>query len=473
MITTNMLRFGHVALPVLFLLVNSNVYCQLLPDSQEYEFAEFRFPDIDRRALDVQFNLAGSADKFIDFANNNRGDTTKRSSNFQTLSLDLSRYKISEKKQLQQSLHVYGSNQVIKNDLSSTLKSATHVLSFFSSQQERTYFKPKRFWGYTSGMVGSYFKDVDDLANSPMSVEQKIIDFEANILLQYGEGRIDPIDDVFLAKFMMDDLIEKGVLLNALNEDDLFSLARVMAAARNQRVFDLRRRRIYEITRLDDWFKERGLIGKDEAAYFTTMIDNWLYGFLNARSVGKRITVGIGPVFDYSEFYFSNFNITSIGTYSGATARVEYTRHSPLNELMQEEFNFSCGLEYLSNLRLESAVISTELLRPFINTSIQYGFFPNSRTQAYGNLGLRYEYYEGFKERSPLDFHVFIPTAGINVNYFINYRMRLNGSLAISGLWSSNSQFSRVVRPIFPDSNDSNQLDISLASSLKLTYSIF
>lgn len=56
------------------------------------------------------------------------------------------------------------------------------------------------------------------------------------------------MQQVFNAQFLMDDLLEQGLINEKFTEEELYELAGIMSKVLNTRVFDFRRSRIYQLT---------------------------------------------------------------------------------------------------------------------------------------------------------------------------------------------------------------------------------
>lgn len=475
--TTTFCRFAQAALLMIFLLAKSTIYSQTQPDSTDYDYAAFRFPDIDRKALNAQFGLSGNAAQIL------RHQQTPQTENHQSifennLNLSYSRFRNTEKLQ---ALRLVSFGQSLFSGRTKSVFSVTTSQRFTRfnanlviNDQHRHYYEPQRFWEYQL-LVATTFEKASQRQSLPPIVEKYwTFDLNASLPLKLGTGRIEPIDDVFLAKFMMDDLVENGILNAELSQEQLFSLGQVMAAARNQRIFDVRRQRIYELTQLDNWFKENGLAeSKSDMLYFTTVADNWLYSFRNVRSAGERYAVGVAPFALLSHLRELNPGVSD--GHFGFSVFGEYDNERPINQFWQVEKNARAGIEYLNNPVNFADDLSNDWLRPFAEASLGYGFFPNSRTIVLADASLRYEYYIGADD-NVLDFnyHVIQPGIRLEATYFVNYQFRITGALNGSYFWSSNN----TDGPVFPSSElpfslSSGNAGFNFSSNVSLLYSFF
>lgn len=475
--TTTFCRFAQAALLIIFLLAKSTVYSQTQLDSTDYDYAAFRFPDIDRKALNAQFGLFGTASKFeqrqLTTPNENR-----QSAFANNLNLSYSRFRNAEKLQALRLVSFGQSFSSSRNKTGlnvTTLDRRTRLnVNLAINDLHRHYYKPQRFWAYQL-LVATTFQNSNQRRDNPVITDKSwAFDLNASLPLTIGKGRIEPIDDVFIANFMMDDLMENGILNADFSQEQLFSLGQVMAAARNQRIFDTRRQRIYELTQLDNWFKENGLAeSKSDMLYFTTVADNWLFSFRNVRSAGERFALGAAPFALFN--HFRNFAPGISKGHFGVSVFGEYDNERPINQFWQVEKRARAGVEYLNNPVDAGDGLYNEWLRPFAEASLGYGYFPNSRTIVLADASLRYEYYMGADD-NVLDFnyHVIQPEIRLEATYFINYQFRITGSLNGSYFWSSDNE-DGAVSPSFelPFSLNSGNAGFNFSSNVSLLYSFF
>lgn len=476
--TVTCCRFAQAAFLLIFLLAKSTIYSQTQPDSTDYDYAAFRFPDIDRKALNAQFGLSGDA---LQFEQRQRTTPSEnRLSAFaNNLDLSYSRFRNTEKLQALQ-LVSFGQSFSSSRSKSvftfTTLDRRTQLnVNLGINDLHRHYYKPQRFWAYQL-LVATTFQKLTRRRDMPVMTTDKSSEFNLNasLPLTIGKGRIEPIDDVFIAKFMMDDLMENGIINADLSQEQLFSLGQVMAAARNQRIFDSRRQRVYELTQLDNWFKENGLAeSKSDMLYFTTVTDNWLFSFRNVRSAGERYAVGAAPFALFS--HFRNFDPGISKGHFGISVFGEYDNERPINQFWQVEKRARAGVEYLNSPVNFADDLSNEWLRPFAEASLGYGYFPNSRTIFLADASLRYEYYIG-SDNNVLDFdyHVIQPAIRLEATYFINYQFRINGALSGSYFWSSDNADGAVSSSFeLPFSLNSGNAGFNFSSNVSLLYSFF
>lgn len=429
-------------------------------DTTTYNYAAFRFPDINRKALDLSMDAAGTAN-----SSETRGEfpISFTSGNFsQNFNASYNQFVNNEKLQALRSVSLFqrfsdsSQKAITQNDPNIFSREQNTGLSIFSSGENRLYRSPLRYLeaNWQASVQYSFLHRRQNGPNPAIKAETTRTMLKMPIRI--GVGRIEPIDDVFLAKFMVDDMQQNGILAAPLSENDLFALGQVMAHARNQRIFDFRRQRIYELTQLNNWFKEKGITDSGDLMYFTTLADNWLYGFSNVRSSGQRLSAGIEPFYQY----------ISQSSYS-ATASVRYEGRRPINQFWQLGHTLDISTTYGVIHSPFPQNPATRYWRPGVSALFLAGWFPNSRTRINGSSSLQANY---FMPQSSSDFIWITQRTDLAADYFLNFRTRLRANIGLQYNWSS-SRAGFIFVPL--ETAFINNKEISLNGGLSLFYSLF
>lgn len=110
------------------------------------------------------------------------------------------------------------------------------------------------------GLKGKFFELNHELRYTFIDSEKyRSHDGLVSVPLAYGFGRLEPMQQVFNAQFLMDDLLEQGLINEKFTEEELYELAGIMSKVLNTRVFDFRRSRIYQLTELSNWLESKGV----------------------------------------------------------------------------------------------------------------------------------------------------------------------------------------------------------------------
>ena len=196
-----------------------------------------------------------------------------------------------------------------------------------------------------------------------------------------GVGRIEFAEDALLANWMLEDLQDIG-LTSSYTAADVEALAMVITDLIGNRVFDLRRRRIYELKRLQQVILERGLAEGESFDLFAILNDNWAFANRATLTHGQRFRYGLRS----SNDAFANRNAGEV-EYSSilhdSEGFAEYVHSSIVGNNGSQSFSAGIDIGYYA--------IQREHINDFLNRSDQgwradvslaYNrvWLPNSRT---------------------------------------------------------------------------------------------
>jgi hypothetical protein len=264
-----------------------------------------------------------------------------------------------------------------------------------------------------------------------------------------GKGRIEPIQDARMAVYIMDQLSKKGKLKRKPTKEEIIAFAEQIAEIKNERFFDARNRRVYEMTQLDSFLNKNGLLDEKDIEYYTTMNDYWEYANNPQRNSGKRFSIGVEPSYryDYSFDYQDPASGSAVKTsYKeneyGLLGVIRYNYEKPINLYWQSSFNaeFKFGRESKNTINGYGSD-SKRLKGNILNSSINYilGWYPNSRS--YYNLNITGQFFKFFQledqfdsKSNYLDYsdeqNIYL-RAGVSGYYYISPRIRLSGGFNI------------------------------------------
>jgi len=260
-----------------------------------------------------------------------------------------------------------------------------------------------------------------------------------------GKGRIEPVQDARMAVYIMEQLSKKGKLKRTPTKKEIIAFAEKIAEIKNERFFDARNRRVYEMTQLDSFLNKKGLLAKNDIEYFTTMNDYWEYANNPQRGSGQRISLGIEP--SYRHIYDFNYQDPATGTLTktsykaneyGLFGVIRYNCEKPINLYWQRSLDaeFKFGRENKKMIKKYGGE-TNRLQGNTLTSSIRYnlGWYPNSRS--YYNLHVTGRYSKFFQLEdqfdSKADFMDFSDAehidlrAGVSGYYYISPRIRLSG----------------------------------------------
>ena len=164
--------------------------------------------------------------------------------------------------------------------------------SGFRIATDRLHNKPgsQKFWGW-----GSSFSATQRGNNTPNTLASSNLAIAPS--LSRGTGRIEFAEDALLATWMMQDLRAANIIDHFTNED-VERLARTITDIIGNRVFDLRRRRIYELRQLNQALLETRLVGEESFDLFAILNDNWAFANRAVLQHGSRFRYGFQGIAD-------------------------------------------------------------------------------------------------------------------------------------------------------------------------------
>lgn len=194
-------------------------------------------------------------------------------------------------------------------------------MSVNSQWEQSHYYRPGRFRGF-----GGTLQSIGSLSSLNNNSQNLSIKLAPAVFM--GRGRIEFAEDALLASWMIEDLEEAGVT-GGHSSEDIAALARTITDIIGNRTFDFRRRRIYELERLQSTLRERGLAEEESFALFAILNDNWAFANRSSLPHGNRLTYGL-EADAYSRWaHFNDFSSTQF--YNYGLGFVEYTRARIIN----------------------------------------------------------------------------------------------------------------------------------------------
>lgn len=393
-------------------------------NAQQYDYSRFRFPNVKVKGLNSTANLYGSKyshknTKQVDFESSQFNYSIN--GNYFLFTNDIVQQKL-DRVYFYHSLD-YNKNfpNLIINNQNRTIKSRNVQLSISKQQVNRKYSNTA---GALFGIQNRFFEfdhnielDYNNryIKNELDENKQNSIGVFATLPVKIGYGRIEPMNDLFLAQFLMDDLLQAGLITTDFAEDQLFELAQLMSSVRNQRVFDYRRANIYQLTEISGWMEKNNIPQNIQS--FTVLSDNWQYAFNNTRNHGKRTSMGLIPWVDYLQINYLNSGDYRETMY-GFGLQTEYIDSKAVSQYVQRDLFFGLAQHIQRDKNIDYNYITN------LQAALRYGYHPNSRT-TYGITPSIDYYLFDFKDHA-LDLKI-----DFSASYFINNRARINANFGV------------------------------------------
>lgn len=422
---------------LLFIAFYCNVHAQ---DSSTFKLKDYKYRTPGYKALQLSLSSSGGQSE-ISFPNVN-----DKNSYFQIWPsrVEYQRVVSTERKQSNQNLTMQpylSNNKSLANGI--TNKSSILQSNLYWSINQRHFKKDNWFIEWDNLLSGGYYtsknKDpyIKRLSRQLSTGNQFSIGF--------GKGRIENVQDAQVAMYIINDLRQHG-LTNNIDGNIINELAKLVTDLNNRRIFDQRRRRIYELTQIDQFLREKGISDQTDIRHFTIINDNWTFAFNPLRRSGSSWSVNIlaGARFDYEGNETRNVNLyvndsRDISFEFGP--QVNFERYIPVNLKWQKNMGASLsGLwmkgigEYESsnNGSLYSFKDTTHYLKSRLNIFYGMGFFPNNRTLMNADINLQASRDWGKDQNAGEVITIIRPSLAFSTNYFLGYRTRLQAGFNIS-----------------------------------------
>ncbi|MFN8253161.1 MAG: hypothetical protein U0V75_14930 [Ferruginibacter sp.] len=311
-------------------------------------------------------------------------------------------------------------------------------LSYSVSQSlQNKYYREKRYFliSYNGTLSQHFFKSNNDYYTKSNNIGSTII-----YTMGIGKGRIENVTDAQMALYILNDLQKNALLTRGFTTDDAYELAKTITRVNNTRLFDSRRKRIYELKQLDSLFKNRGLVNERSIEYFTTVTDNWFYAMNPQRKNGTDRYASISPIISNDEtrnrFYQPADSSQKLLNRSlGAFLTLGIEKASALS--LKKQFNRGISLvtQYTytkskNKYNNKEIVDVTKNSYSALNGFLEFGYYPNSRTNISVNLvnNLAWVYSSNTLVNNM--------SVGFDGNYFITYKTRV---FVVAGLHAAAS----------------------------------
>jgi hypothetical protein len=334
-------------------------------------------------------------------------------------------------------------NTYSQNDTST--KSHSFQYNVYWNYTDRYYRKNNWFWEW--GTILNHTLGNNNSKYTAFNYTNNNLLAENTFMLGLGKGRIENVTDAQTALYILNDLEQQGLLNDHPSPEATMQFAQLITAVNNKRVFDNRRRRIYEFTQIDSFLKASGLVSVNDIRYFTTVNDNWVMAYNPYRSSGSnwyiRLLPGGGIQKDNSNYKEVGLTSSIKGkkTYANLTPLIGYESNKPLNLKWQR--NFMTIFSYKKNWNnVENRYtyngsenvfeIDTKEWETRLYGRYGVGYFPNNRTAINTYINLLATYGKSSEPIIYKEMRIIQPAFEFSADYFLSYRTRLNAHCNLS-----------------------------------------
>lgn len=415
----------HIALSILVLIIL--VVSEI--DGQ-YNYNNYKYPDVTVKGLNIGLFLYGNGKSYTTLSRNKIY--------YLNYNFDFNYFRFVNNSHQQKTDNIIFSNSLRKQSPSVF---QDEYVTFFV---EKSQINRKYFHNDTGlfGLQGKFFE-----INHQFDVTKSFSRydyFNASLILSggIGIGRLHPVSEVFNAQFLMDDLMQQGLMHQKFSEEELYELAALMAKIKNTRVFDYRRARKFQLKELNKWLQTKGLT--QDIDLFTTINDNWSSNLVNKRLEGSKISFNLNPWIDLTR------TTNEKRDKYGLAAIINFVSANNINQ----RFGSETMIDINCNADLSDAKTSNSIL---LSGSHQLLFNPNSRTI----FGLEPALTVAITD---LKYYGFLLSLQGSCSYFINNQARISGNI----IFSRNQRVGTQLLNFNPSINEFNNNFITNASNSNL-----
>jgi hypothetical protein len=433
------------------LLCLSGILCS---QTDTFNIAQYKLPVMSRKQLDLNLNLNGTSGYQKNKPENMDAETNSEFELNDNLYLNYHSYKNNERLQSQHDYSFTLNPSFQRDKLGSevTYKNKQMITSISLNSVNRLYNANQYFFEPDITFFSSINYNNQYNSGSPSTAKSNNNSIRVEVPLRVGKGRIEQVQDIRLAIYILQDLQKAGRISQMPDYAVIQDLATIISELKNERYFDYRIRKMEEIEKVDAFLQTHGLITSPDVRYFTTINDNWDYSSGPVRESGKRLSAGITPTYAYNYFYsktiYDNANppgiLESKNHTLGLKAGIWYSVAKPVTIHWQRNWNINLSSGF-SNYVLTDIVSESksDLKHVDLNLAGNYsvGFYPNSRTDLSavlsaditrtrdlwtGNIELK-NYVTSIIPAFYLVMHYYIsPQMRLNITYDINYNFTDN-----------------------------------------------
>ena len=380
-----------IVLISVFMLIISvlNSYSQ----SKEYDkidISTYYSPSILRQQLDLTFDLSNT----FSSSNHNSVESSQNSFNWDVKPI-YNKYK--NNRSIVSDLNISGSTVGnLRKVSSANMTNSQSIISTFYAGYDMLLYSKSKYHLILNALASyenEFGRSKSDLSQDGNNFDQNINFLNLNAGIGVGYGRIENVEDVRQAVYILSALTDKNRMSRTLNEDEIFDFAKVISSVKNKRHLDSRLRKIEEITAVDSFLVKKSLKSGSDATYFSTLNDMWEYGALANRKSGQILQLIANHGFTsknedtYYEFN-NNLTVKNENTLLSGMVQLKYQYEKPTNLYWQHSIVANIQYTYTDENELHLSSTENKFWKNNVNATAQYtlGYYPNTRTYFTGAI---------------------------------------------------------------------------------------
>lgn len=408
----------------------------------DFDLSKYKLPDIKTNWLDARFNLNNSHSLDRETYTNDSPYRYLRDNFNSSLNLDYYHFRNTENYQGQidgfGSIHPnfdrYGYSYSTEKSRSISGEFGFESTNrFYNSNLNFIEINPSVEIYSGSSYNNKHFNNPDSTSDYDFTTKS----YSVSLPVSIGHGRIEPVEDLRLAIYIIEELKKEGRIRNAPAENVLIEMARVISRIKRERFFDSRIKKIHELQVIDSFLVANNIVSTNDIKYFAIVNDQWDYASGPSRMSGIRLNAGIDNEIVFNRTHNKariNDEITEDGRGKTNTYNifgfVKADFAKPLNLYWQTSamIKASYGPSFIK-YPLDGTSSRINLFNAGFSYRIQY--LPNSRTSfslsfwsAYEN-SLKQNITNSDTERVRRKEERINVGAGLNVYYYVSPQLRV------------------------------------------------
>lgn len=418
----------------------------------DFDLSKYRLPDIKTNRLDLNFNLNKTGNK--SFSQISDLDTTETKQNNLSSSLDFNYYLFRNSEKYQGDLMVDAnfSPQINTNSTNELITKSNALYTNFLIKSKNIFFNQNMSFIELSPHMS--FSSINNRYHRDLSLstfrDDNDAQFTTNISIPVaiGNGRIEPVEDVRLAIYILEELNKVGRISGLPADNVILEMAKEISKIKRSRFFDSRIRKIKELQVVDSFLVANNIISSNDINYFSVLNDQWDFAYGPPRESGFAISSGFDNNIAFNKSYqeiIQNNNVILKGNSNkhiyelGGFLKLRYAK--PINLYWQTSASIltSYNLQFTRNPEdkdNQTENFRTNIFRTDLNYSLQ--FLPNSRTSI--KLKIDGSFLNSHGKRTliqidPIDYqsknNQLTLSPGLDIYYYISpqLRIQLNSSI--------------------------------------------
>jgi len=435
------MRKLHLFLGILLLTIT--VKAQI----NTFDLSKYKLPDIKRHQLDINAGLGGGNSYYDYYHSRLDNDNTEKTNSISgDFGIGYRFYRNSENYQGDQYISIgLRSDYSDERDEDGYVGEQIYFSNNFQINSNNRFYMNNKFFLESDLLFTQYYSKRnrnDDLFNNEI-INKNI---QLNARLGFGYGRIEQVQDAWLATYILEELQENGKLLRVPTDEEILEFSTLISQLKNERFFDARLQKIKEIEEVDRFLQSKNLIKNADVRYFTVVNDNWDNAATQIRTSGNRLSFLINPFISTNSNFSESDNLSIVHTTDRAIteykiqAQLIFNNEKPIDLQWQRSFRVLLSGNYMKGLYKtinDDINNETEISSPQLISMLKYSikYYPNSRTNlsmgAYINFNNNFGKEESDNIENDINHLNITPGINFSLNYYISPQLILDASYNI------------------------------------------